>query len=326
MYKREFDRLLSSGPLPKSLMLYGDNDYYLDLYADAFIDKTGAKEGMLKLYYDEYDYQRAKNHLGQSSLFGDMNLLVVRSDKKIPKKELTHLIELAAKNETNFFLYLYTGSDFKSLTAAFSKKMAAEHVRFFPPNLKEAADILQAEAQRHAIPIDRYAIEHLAMTLNLNLALAVNELHKLALLGTPIGTKEIDEHVYSLAPMAMEEFLLTLFSRRPLTDALAQWHRLGEDEYAALRALQHFTTQLFLFHAYIKLHGAPDSREILGYRLPRPVEEQRAKLAVRLSPALFEKIFDALADGEEAMKRPAAATQKETLFFATLIKIKSFLG
>ena len=326
MYKREFDQLLASGTLPKSLMLYGDNDYYLDAYAEAFIDKTGAREGMLKLYYDEYDYQAAKNHLGQSSLFGDMNLLVVRSDKKIPKKELTHLIELAAKNDNNFFLYLYTGSDFKTLTPAFSKKMAAEHVRFFPANLKEGAAILQEKARRLGLQIDRYALEHLLMALNLNLALAANELEKLAILQGPVGAKEIDEHVFSLAPMAMDDFLLSLFSRRPIPEVVAKLHQLGEDEYAVLRAVEYFTAQLFLFHAYIKLHGAPDSAAILGYRLPKQLEQQRAQLAIKIPLPLFEKILDTLAEGELAMKAPAASGQKETLLLAILIKIKSYLG
>ena len=326
MYKREFDQLLQRGALPKSLMLYGDNDYYLDTYAEAFIDRTGAREGMLKLYYDEYDFRTAKNHLGQSSLFGDANLLVVRSDRKIPKKELTSLLELAKKSDTNHFLYIYTGTDFKSLTTAFSKKMAAEHVRFFPPSLREGVEVLQKEARKAGMAIDRYALEHLLMALNLNLALAVNELRKLTILKGPIGAKEIDEHVFSLAPMAMDDFLLALFSRRPLSEVLTKVQQLGEDEYAILRAIQYFVGQLFLFHAYIKLHGAPDSAAILGYRLPKQLEEQRSQLAVKISSQLFGKILDTLAEGELAMKRPAASTQKETLLLGILIKIKSFLG
>jgi len=138
--------------------------------------------------------------------------------------------------------------------------------------------------------------------------------------------EEIDEHVFSLAPMAMDEFLLTLFSRRPLTEVLAKMQQLGEDEYAILRSLQYFVSQLFLFHAYIKLHGAPDSAAILGYRLPKQLEQQRSQLAVKIPLPLFGKILDTLAEGELAMKRPAASTQKETLLLGILIKIKSFLG
>jgi len=326
MYKREFDQLLASGAIPKSLMLYGDNDYYIDTAAEAFIDRSGAREGMLKLYFDEYDFQTAKNYLGQSSLFGDLNLLVVRSDRKIPKKELVHLIDLAYRNANNFFLYIYTGSDFKTMTSAFSKKAHAEHVRFFPPNLREAADILQKRAVEMGIEIDRYAIEHLLMALNLNLSMAVNELNRLAILEGPIGAKEIDEHVFSLAPMAMDTFLFALFSRKPLTEILPQMQQLGEDEFAILRAIQYFVDQLFMFHLYIKLHGAPDSAAILGYRLPRQLEQQRAQLAIKIPLPLFDRIFDALAEGELAIKTAGGSSQKETLLLSILIKIKSFLG
>ncbi|WP_201353567.1 DNA polymerase III subunit delta [Hydrogenimonas urashimensis] len=326
MYKREFDQLLASGTIPKSLMLYGENDYYIDAYARRYIALTGAEDGMMKLYFDEYDFQAAKNYLGQSSLFGDLNLLFVKSDRKIPKKELTHLIDLAHRNPNNFFLFAYMGSDFKTMASAFSKKMEAEHVRFFPPNLREAAELLQQRARELDIRIDRYALEHLLMTLNLNLSMAMNELEKLAILEGPVGAKEIDEHVFSLAPMAMDTFLFSLFSRKPLSEIVPQLQQLGEDEFAILRAIQYFTTQLFMFHTYIKLHGAPDSSEILGYRLPKQLETQRAQLAVKIPLPLFEKIFDALAAGEIAIKTAGGSSQKETLLLSILIKIKSFLG
>ncbi|WP_456382860.1 DNA polymerase III subunit delta [Hydrogenimonas sp.] len=326
MYKREFDQLLASGAIPKSLMLYGDNDYYIDTAAEAFIDRSGAREGMLKLYFDEYDFQTAKNYLGQSSLFGDLNLLVVRSDRKIPKKELVHLIDLAHRNANNFFLYIYTGSDFRTMTSAFSKKAHAEHVRFFPPNPKEAADIVLDKARRMGVEIDRYAVEHLLMALNFNLSMAVNELNRLAILEGPIGAKEIDEHLFSLAPMAMDTFLSALFSRKPLTEILPRMQQLGEDEFAILRAIQYFVDQLFMFHLYIKLHGAPDSAAILGYRLPRQLEQRRAQLAVKIPLPLFERIFDTLAEGELAIKTAGGSSQKETLLLSILIKIKSFLG
>ncbi len=325
MYKREFDNLLHSGEIPKSLMLYGENDYYIDSAVGQIVEMTGAGESMLKLYYDEYDFKRAKTYLGQSSLFGDMNLLLVKSDKKIPKKELKHLIELAERNENSYFLYVYAGSDFKTMTSLFSPKTAAQHVRFFPPNLNEAASLLQEKARKMGIEIDRYAIEHLLNALGLNLSMAMNELDKLALLSGPVGAKEIDEHIFSLVPVARDAFLVSLFSKRPLTDLLGQIHHLGEDEFAVLRSVQYFTNQLFLFHAHIKLYGSADSAAILGYRLPKPIEQQRAQLAARIPPATFEKIFDILAEGELAIKS-AGSSQKETLLLSTLIKIKSFLG
>ncbi len=326
MYKRDFDKLLKEKKIPASLMLYGENEYYIEDAVEQIVQITDAKESMLKLYYDEYDFDRAKNYLAQSSLFGDVNLLLVKSDKKIPKKELTKLIETAARNENSFFLYAYGGSDFKSMTPLFSQKHDAQHVRFFPPNLNEAASLLQEKAKAMGIEIDRYAIEHLLNALGLNLSMALNELNKLAVLKGPIGAKEIDEHIFSLVPVAMESFLVSLFSKRPLTDLLIQLRQIGEDEFTLLRSIQYFTEQLFLFHSHIKLYGSADSSSILGYRLPKHIEQQRAQLAARVSTESFEKIFDALAEGELAIKTAGGSAQKDTLLLSTLIKVKSFLG
>jgi len=326
MYKREFDQLLNSGSLPKSIMLYGENEYYIESSIKKIVDKSGAGDSVLKLYYDEYDFQKAKNWLGQSSLFGDVNFLLVKSDKKIPNKELTQLIELAFRNETNFFAYAYTGSDFRTLTSAFTKKMNAEHVRFFQPSLNEAVSVIKEYAKNLNIQIDRYAIEHLLMALNINLSMAINELEKLSILNGPIGSKEIDEHIFSLAPMAVNEFIFSLFSKKPLTDILSQTNQLGEDEFALLRQIQYFTNQLFLYHIYIKLHGVPNAKEIVGYAPPKHVVERYAKLAIKTPIDVFEKIFDTLAEGEIAIKTAGSSSQKETLLFSILIKIKSFLG
>ncbi|RUM44577.1 MAG: hypothetical protein DSY46_05305 [Hydrogenimonas sp.] len=324
MYKREFDKLIAKGQIPKSVMLYGDNDYYIDNTTQQLIAHCDAQDSLLKLYYDEYDFATAKNYLGQSSLFGDTNLLYIKTDKKIPKQELTHLINLAYRNSNNFFIYAYMGQDFRSMTSLFTQKMSAVHVRFFPPTLHEAVTIVKQRAKQLKIEIDDYAIEHLLMALNLNLSMAINELNKLAILNGPIGAKEIDEHIFSLAPMATETFLFSLFSKKPLIDLIVQIQQLGEDEFTLLRSIQYFIDQLFLYHTYIKLHGTPDAKAILGYTPPKQLVEQYARLAVKIPLSTFEKIFDALAEGEIAIKK-AGNAQRETLLLATLIKIKSFL-
>ena len=326
MYKREFDQLLSSKKLPKSVMLYGENEFYIENSIKKIIKISGANDSILKLYYDEYDFQKAKEWLGQSSLFGDVNLLLVKSDKKIPKKELMQLIELSFKNETNFFVYVYLGSDFKTLIPLFTKKMSAEHVRFFQPNLNEAVTVIAKCAKDLNIQIERFAIEHLLLSLNLNLSMAINELKKLSILNIPIGIKEIDLHVFSLAPLAVNEFLFSLFSKKPLADILGQINQLSEDEFSILRQIQYFTNQLFLYHIYIKLHGVPNAKEILGYSPPKSVVERFASIAIKIPMDTYEKIFDTLAEGELLIKRAGNLNQKETILFSILIKIKSFLG
>ncbi len=325
MYQREFDQKLKQS-FPKAVLLYGDNNYLIDYYIDLYKTKLDAKESMLTLYYDEWNFEQAKNYLSQTSLFGGTNLVVVRHDKKIPKKELDTLIELANKNADNYFLYGYEGAakDAKSMTAAFTEKKGGVWVRFFEPNIRDGIATLQQKAQKIQLDIDHYALQHLMLLLNNNLALCSNELDKLAILGIKVTSKDIDRLVYSTAPLATEQLLIDLFNKKPITATITKLLDLGEDEASLLRSTQYFVNQIFLFHAYIKLNGHVDSAAILGYKLPKQIEEQKAQLALRVKSAVLLKIFEHLLESEIAMKK-APATQKEVLLYSMLIKLQGYL-
>ncbi|GIT99129.1 DNA polymerase III subunit delta [Sulfurovum sp. TSL1] len=325
MYQREFDQKLKQA-FPKAVLFYGENDYLIDHYIDLYIKKTDAKESMLTLYHDEWDFEQAKNFLSQTSLFGGTNLVVVKHDKKIPKKELDTLIELANKSEDNYFLYAYTGApkDAKSMQSAFSEKKGGVWVRFFEPNIRDGIAMLQQKAQQIQLDIDHYALQHLMLILNNNLALCANELDKLAILGIKVTSKDIDRLVYSTAPLATEQLLIDLFNKKPITATITKLLELGEDEASLLRSTQYFVNQIFLFHAYIKLHGHVDSAAILGYKLPKQIEEQKAQLALRVKSAALLKIFEHLLESEILIKK-APATQKEVLVYSMLIKLQGYL-
>lgn len=325
MYQREFDQKLKQA-LPKAVLFYGENDYLVDFYIDSYIKKTDAKESMLSLYHDEWNFEQAKNFLSQTSLFGGTNLVVVKHDKKIPKKELDVLIELANKNEDNYFLYGYSGApkDAKSMQSAFSEKKGGVWVRFFEPNIRDGIAMLQQKAQQIQLDIDHYALQHLMLILNNNLALCANELNKLAILGMKVTSKDIDRLVYSTAPLATEQLLIDLFNKKPITATITKLLDLGEDEASLLRSTQYFVNQIFLFHAYIKLHGHVDSAAILGYKLPKQIEEQKAQLALRVKSAALLKIFEHLLESEILIKK-APATQKEVLVYSMLIKLQGYL-
>ncbi len=149
MYQREFDQQLRES-FPKAVLLYGDNDYLIEHYISLYKEKLDAKEGALVLYFDEWNFEQAKSYLSQTSLFGGTNLLIVKYDKKIPKKELDQLIELTNKNTDNYFLFIYNGEqkNAKSITTAFTPKKAAAWVRFFEPNIREGTTLLQQKAQK----------------------------------------------------------------------------------------------------------------------------------------------------------------------------------
>jgi DNA polymerase-3 subunit delta len=325
MYQKEFEQNLKKS-LPKALLLYGENDYMIDYYIDIYTKKLDAKESMLRLYHDEWDFIQAKNFLSQTSLFGGTNLLVVKHEKKIPKKELDILIELANKNTDNYFIYTYTGAakDARGMQVAFSEKKGGVWVRFFEPNIRDGIALLQQKAYEIGLDIDHYALQHLMLILNNNLALCSNELEKLAILNTKVTGKDIDRLVYSTAPLAIEQLLIDLFNKKPITNTITKLLEIGEDELAILRATQYFVNQIFLFHAYIKLNGHVDSSAILGYKLPKQIEDQKAQLALKVKSASLLKIFEHLLESELTIKK-APSAQKEVLLYSMLIKLQGYL-
>lgn len=325
MYQREFDQRIRQA-LPKAVLFYGENDYLIDHYINDYIKKLDAKDSMLSLYHDEWNSQQAKNFLSQTSLFGGTNLVVVKHDKKIPKKELDQLVELSHKNEDNYFIYGYGGAakDARSMQVVFADKKAAVWVRFFEPNIRDGVAILQQKAQQIGLDIDHYALQHLILLLNNNLALCANELDKLAILGMKVTSKDIDRLVYSTAAPAAEQLLIDLFNKKPITDTITKLLDLGDDEASILRSTQYFVNQIFLFHAYIKLNGQVDSMAILGYKLPKQIEDQKAQLALKVKSTSLLKIFEHLLESEINMKK-APSTQKEVLLYSTLIKLQGYL-
>ena len=325
MYQREFDQRLHKA-LPHAVLLYGENEYMLDHYTNLYRTKLDAKESLLALYHDEYSFEQAKGYLSQSSLFGGTNFLLIRREKKIPKKELDALIVLTQKNSDNYLLYLFEGTaaNAKGLQSSFTEKKGGVWVRFFEANIGEGIAMLQQKAQAIRLDIDHYALSHLMTLLNNNLALCSNELHKLAILNTKIESRDIDRLVYSTAPLAMEQLLIDLFAKKPVVDTISKLLELGEDEFSILRSTQFFVQQIFLFHAYIRLHGQPNSKEILGYQLPKHIEQQKAQLALRVKTASLLKIYEHLLNAELRLKK-GGSIDKESLLYGILIKLQDYL-
>ena len=325
MYQRDFENLLRTTP-PRAMLFYGENAYLITSYLQHYINITNATDSLLTLYFDEYSFERAKAYLSQSSLFGGTNLLIVKRDKKIPKKELDLLIELVNKNPDNYFLFEYQGkaSDAKSLQSAFSPKKGANWLRLFEPNLRESIDILQKKAQNIDLDIDHFALQHLMLLLNNNLNLCANELNKLAILQEKVSSKDIDRLVYSTAPLAIEQLLIDLFEKKAITQTMKKLLEIGEDEFSILRSTQFFVNQIFLFHAYMKLHGHIDSKAILGYKLPKQIEDQKGNLALKVKSPSLLKIFEHLLEVELELKK-APPTNRELLLYGAFIKLQSYL-
>jgi DNA polymerase-3 subunit delta len=193
MYKSELDKHLQNNSASNSFVFFGESTFFIDNYTKMVTNIEDAST--LSFYFDEYDFNSAKAHLSQGSLFGDRNVLIIKSEKKVPKKDIDIFIELCEKNPDNIFVYAYYGSDHKDYAKAFVKKSTMD-VRFFHPKDFEAQQILSQIAKEKNVNIDSYALSHLLQIHNSDIALACNEIEKFRVYERAITTKDIDNLVF----------------------------------------------------------------------------------------------------------------------------------
>jgi len=323
MYKNEFDTHIRNKTISNSFVFFGESHFLIDMYTKML--STIEEANTLYLYHDEYDFQTAKAHLSQASLFGDRNVLVIKSEKKIPKKELDTLLELCVKNPDNIFIYAYYGSDHKSYAKAKSfTKTKTMVVRFFHPKEYEAQNILFQLAQEKGIKIDKYSLLHLLKIHNNDLSLAVNELDKFKIFDREITNKDIDNLVYGLGEINLDTLIEKLLEKKDFKDDLQNILEHGEDEIRILTAITAYLTQLYMFNIYIRVNGTPNALEILGYPAPKFVVEKKAAQAIKIKPQSYYKLHRLLLKNELAMK--SAHIDKEAILLSTLIKLQKSLS
>jgi DNA polymerase-3 subunit delta len=267
MYKQHLDKLINSSTLPKALLLYGNCEYLSSEYTNKIANIFGPKEDRYKLFFDEYDFESAKGYLSQSSLFGNANILIVKTDKKIPKKELDTLIAICSKSTNSYFLlqFVLDNKDAKAMEKSFKK----DFVRFFQPSSNEIFYIVKNKARELGLDIDDYAISTLVNLQNHNLLLIISELNKFLLLDQKITAKEVGELTYGASNLELEELITNLIENKSIKDDLFKiFEKASLDEIKILNTIQNYFSILFLFHTYIKINGNLDVTKVLGHPLP----------------------------------------------------------
>lgn len=301
MYKNELDKHIASKSLANSLILFGESHFLIDTY----ITNLGfdSEASTLKLYYDEYDFALAKAHLSQASLFGDRNILIIKSDKKIPKKDLESLASLCEKNPSNLFLYGYYGDDFTTYKFALGKKFATMSVRFFHPKEGEAIALLHSRAREINLEIDGYTLKHLLLLQNGDIALAYSELDKLRLLGRLVTSKDCDQLVFGSGSSSVDDLLKALLSKKEYKTTLQNILDHSVNEVVLAGNIANYITRLFMFYIYIREHGRADASEILGYAPPQFVVDEYTRLALRLRADQYYNILELITKSTLDMKR-----------------------
>jgi len=322
MYKAEFDKHIQNKSVSNSFVFFGESSFLIDMYTKMLTNIDDANT--ITFSHDEYDFSAAKAHLSQGSLFGDRNILIIKSEKKIQKKELDALLELSAKNPDNIFVYAYYGSDHKSYNNAKSfAKTKTMSVRFFHPKEYEAQNIIMQKAQESGVNIDKFTISHLLKIHNGDVALGVNEIEKFRVYDREITTKDVDELVYGLGEVNLDAFIKKLIDKKDFRDDLQNILEHGEDEIRIVNTITAYLTQLYMFNIYIRVNGAPNALEILGYPAPKFVVDEKAALSLKIKPQQFSKTHELLLESELKMK--SSHIDKSAILLSTLIRLQKLL-
>ncbi|HIP20873.1 MAG TPA: hypothetical protein EYG70_07095 [Sulfurimonas sp.] len=322
MYKNELDSAIRSGSVSNCFVFFGESHFLVDMYTKMLTNIEDAN--LINFYHNEYDFNSAKAHLSQGSLFGDRNILVIKSEKKVPKKELDILLGYCEKNPDNIFVYAYYGSDHKTYNNKknFSKTKAMA-VRFFHPKDYEAQNIVLQVAQEKNVNIDKFTVAHLLQIHNNDVALSCNEIEKFRVFDRAITTKDVDSLVFGLAEVNLDDFIKKLLLKKDFKDDLKNITEHGEDEIRVLTAITSYLTQLYMFNIYIRVNGAPNALEILGYPAPKFVVDEKATQSIKIKPYTYAKLHELLLDSELKMK--SAHIDKGAILLSTLIRMQKLL-
>lgn len=64
----------------------GNQCFWLNNILFAIAQSFGENDEIEKLYFEDYNFKYAKDKLLQSSLFSSNNILLIKVEKKLPKK------------------------------------------------------------------------------------------------------------------------------------------------------------------------------------------------------------------------------------------------
>lgn len=303
MYRNEFDNQIRQNIRFNAYMFYGQSTFLIEHYASKIAQLHGASDEIEKLYFDDFDFKYAKNKLLQSSLFASNNILLVKLEKKRPKKEIEELIEACNINPDSTIIFSCLGdSEFKTMGNYFSAKTNSVSVRMFSPANHEAVKLLENEAKNLNINYDISALNHLYFMHKNDLSLCINDLSKLSILDKLITTDTINTHCFGIGNVSFENFLNDLIEGNDISNDLNSLLEEGVNEIYLLTQVTSFVQQLFMISSYARAFGAPNPKEILGFIPPKDIWNKKSKLAINIKPEVFAKMLEFLLDIELKFK------------------------
>ncbi len=188
-------------------MFYGQSNFLIEYYTSLVTSQLGTPDEIEKLYFDDFDFKYSRDKLLQSSLFTANNILVIKLDKKLPKKEVVELIQACNTNPDSKVIFACMGdTDFKTMGGYFTTKLNAVSVRMFSPFPNEAVRLLEAQAKDFGINCEMSALNHLYFMHRQDLSLCVNDLKKLSILDERITPDIVSKHCFGIGAVDFEDF------------------------------------------------------------------------------------------------------------------------
>jgi DNA polymerase-3 subunit delta len=322
MYKSEFDKEFGKkGIFFKSILLYGEEEYFLQTYLKK-IAKNISEEKMT-FFFEEFDFQKAKEYLLQPNLFGDKNLLIIKHSTELPRSEVKKLLEICSKNKNSFLIYQLFSKDAKNLPKIFSTKLNSCFVRFFKPFQKEAKTIIKNEAKTIGVEIDDYLTHKLLSSFENDISAILNEIKKISIITDNAGKIDFENFLYE-NKLDFEKSFYEIIDKKEISLIVKKIEEEEINEIKFIMSFQNFFYNLFLFHINIKLYGKADSKDILGYKLPPDIERKRLSYSIRFKTSSFFEIFSHLLKCEAILKSQNAI-EKRPLLYSCLIKLQALL-
>ncbi|MBR8464395.1 DNA polymerase III subunit delta [Campylobacter sp. faydin G-24] len=293
MYRKELEGLLANNKVANFFLLFGADEYQIELFAKEILNLYNISDtNMLSLYFDEYDFAKAKAHISEPSLFGGKNLLHIKSDKKIVGKELKELVRACETSSENYFLFEFYESDMK-IALEMQKIFGVNFARFFKPNSPdEAVMLLSRSAAKIGLNITKNALYELYFIHNENLYLAASELNKLASLNTHIDQDIVRRLVFGLGGVSFDDFFNKFISLKDIkNDFFAYEQDPSFNEILLINSFYKAFFRLFKLHSYIKINGRFDIKEAIGYAPPQNVAESLKSQSLSINLKVYRQIF-----------------------------------
>lgn len=303
MYKREFDSLKE---LPNFLLFFG-NGFYLEAYENKILEKF-RDDNILKLYYDEFDMDRAITHLNEPSLFGGRNVLIIKCNKVLPK--IDKVLKYAKNN--SFLFYFYYGN--KKINA-----FKNNFVRFFEPSLKDVIEYINGLEKEFNIKISHEA--KLYLSKSVDAIFLKKEIEKLSNYSKEINVEDVKHLVFEYKEESFEELFYLILSNKDFFSEL-NFFLEKNDFKRIIPALIRYVRDLYMYNLYIKKTGSSSLEGLLGYKLPPNVNKQRVELAIKFKEKEYFELLNFLLTKELEMR--SSEKNKETIFWEVISYLKLF--